>query len=90
MKKISILGSTGSIGTQALEVVDICKDVCVEGLSANNNVKLLAEQIRKYKPKKTKKFIFWIFGLYSLSSARRQSGAKRQTQKFTQKFYTSV
>jgi len=52
MKKISILGSTGSIGTQALEVVDICKDVCIEGLSANNNINLLAQQIRKYKPKK--------------------------------------
>ena len=52
MKKISILGSTGSIGTQALEVVDICKDISVEGLSANNNINLLAQQIRKYKPKK--------------------------------------
>ncbi len=52
MKKISILGSTGSIGTQALEVVDICGDVTVEGISANNNIKLLSQQIRKYKPKK--------------------------------------
>ncbi|MBQ2897364.1 MAG: 1-deoxy-D-xylulose-5-phosphate reductoisomerase [Clostridia bacterium] len=51
MKKISILGSTGSIGTQALDVVDRQKDefkVC--GLSANKNIKLLSEQIRKYKP----------------------------------------
>ncbi len=52
MKKISILGSTGSIGTQALEVVDICGDVTVEGISANNNIELLSQQIRKYKPKK--------------------------------------
>ena len=50
MKNISILGSTGSIGTQALEVVDICTDICVKGLSANSNVKLLEQQIRKYKP----------------------------------------
>ena len=52
MKKISILGSTGSIGTQALEVVDICADISVEGISANNNIELLSQQIRKYKPEK--------------------------------------
>ena len=50
MKNISILGSTGSIGTQALEVVDVCNDICVKGLSANNNTSLLEQQIRKYKP----------------------------------------
>ncbi len=50
MKNLSILGSTGSIGTQALEVVDICGDVNVCALSANSNIKLLEEQIRKYKP----------------------------------------
>ena len=52
MKNISILGSTGSIGTQALEVVDACGDVCVRALSAHSNVGLLSEQIRKYKPQK--------------------------------------
>ncbi len=52
MKKISILGSTGSIGTQTLEVVDICRDVSVAGLSANSNISLLSQQIRKYKPEK--------------------------------------
>ena len=52
MKNISILGSTGSIGTQALEVVDACGDVCVHALSAHSNVALLSEQIRKYKPQK--------------------------------------
>lgn len=50
MKNLSILGSTGSIGTQALDVVDICGDVNVCALSANSNIKLLEEQIRKYKP----------------------------------------
>ena len=50
MKKISIIGSTGSIGTQALEVTDICGDVKICGLSANSNVRLLENQIRKYKP----------------------------------------
>ena len=52
MKNISILGSTGSIGTQALEVADMCGDICIKGLSANSNVALLENQIRKYKPKK--------------------------------------
>lgn len=50
MKNLSILGSTGSIGTQALEVVDICGDINVVAVSANSNTKLLEEQIRKYKP----------------------------------------
>jgi len=52
MKNISVLGSTGSIGTQALEVADICQDVCIKGLSANSNIELLEKQIRKYKPEK--------------------------------------
>lgn len=52
--KISILGSTGSIGTQALEVVDDLKgirDIEVVAVSGNSNTKLLEEQIRRYKPK---------------------------------------
>ncbi len=51
MKKISVLGSTGSIGTQTLEVVDHLGDIEVTGLSANGNIKLLEQQIRKYKPR---------------------------------------
>lgn len=49
--KISILGSTGSIGSQALEVVDDL-DIEVCGLSANKNIDLLEKQIKIYKPKK--------------------------------------
>ncbi|MGN0270748.1 MAG: hypothetical protein ACI4CX_08665, partial [Candidatus Weimeria sp.] len=37
MKKISIIGSTGSIGTQALEVIDQMSDVKVTSLSAGRN-----------------------------------------------------
>ena len=48
---ISIIGSTGSIGTQTLEVVDDCKNMCVWGLSAYSDIELLEKQIRKYKPK---------------------------------------
>lgn len=50
MKKVlTILGSTGSIGKQALEVVDM-QGYEVLALTANENAKILEEQIRKYKP----------------------------------------
>lgn len=50
-KRIAILGSTGSIGTQALEVVDHHSGLfTVEVLTANNSVDLLIEQARKYEP----------------------------------------
>ena len=52
MKKgIAILGSTGSIGTQTLEVISEHKNLfSVEVLTANNNCDLLIEQAKKYKP----------------------------------------
>lgn len=50
-RKISILGSTGSIGTQTLSVVDQFPDKFkITGLSARSNIDLLEQQIRKYKP----------------------------------------
>lgn len=51
MKKIGILGSTGSIGTQTLEIVRKEKDLQVAALAANSNVKLMEAQIREFKPK---------------------------------------
>lgn len=51
MKKIAILGSTGSIGTQTLEVVRENQDIEVLGLAAGNNIKLLERQIREFHPK---------------------------------------
>lgn len=51
MKKIAILGSTGSIGTQTLEVVRENKDIEVSGLAAGNNIERLEEQIREFAPK---------------------------------------
>ncbi len=50
MKKIAILGSTGSIGTQTLEVVRENKDIEVLGLAAGKNIKLLEQQIREFHP----------------------------------------
>jgi 1-deoxy-D-xylulose-5-phosphate reductoisomerase len=50
-KKIAILGSTGSIGTQALEVISEHASLFeVEVLTANNNSTLLIEQAKKFKP----------------------------------------
>ena len=50
-KQIAILGSTGSIGTQALQVIEEHSDIYeVYCLTANNSTKKLAEQARKFKP----------------------------------------
>lgn len=52
MKRIAILGSTGSIGTQTLDVVKEHGDIEVVGLACGKNIRLLEEQIRKFHPKK--------------------------------------
>ena len=51
MKKIAILGSTGSIGTQTLDVVRANGDIEVLGISAGRNVKMLEEQAREFHPR---------------------------------------
>ncbi len=50
MKKIAILGSTGSIGTQTLEVVEQNQDIQVTALAAGSNVRLLEQQVRRFHP----------------------------------------
>lgn len=50
MRRISILGSTGSIGTQTLDVVRNNDDVTVAALTAGSNIDLLEAQIREFKP----------------------------------------
>lgn len=51
MKKIAILGSTGSIGTQTLEVVrEHSDELCVTALAAGHNKELLKEQIKEFHP----------------------------------------
>ena len=55
MKKIAILGSTGSIGTQTLEVVRENGDIEVLGLAAGSNIKMLEEQIREFHRS-------WLYG----------------------------
>ncbi len=51
MKKIAILGSTGSIGTQTLEVARTNKDLEIVALAAGSNVSLLEKQIREFRPR---------------------------------------
>ena len=50
-RKIILLGSTGSIGTQTLDVVRNNADLEVIGLAANRNVELIEHQIRQFRPK---------------------------------------
>jgi 1-deoxy-D-xylulose-5-phosphate reductoisomerase len=50
MKKVAILGSTGSIGTQTLEVIEEHKDIEVTALACGRNIRLMEEQIRKFHP----------------------------------------
>lgn len=72
MKKIAILGSTGSIGTQTLEVVRANGDIEVEGLSAGRNIKLLEQQIREFHPKAA--------AVWEEKDARELSGRVRDTE----------
>lgn len=51
MRKIAILGSTGSIGTQTLEVVAEHGDLEAAALACGENIKLLEEQMRRFRPK---------------------------------------
>ena len=50
-KKISVLGSTGSIGTQTLEVANTLDHITVTAIGANRNISVLEQQIRAFRPK---------------------------------------
>ena len=50
-KRIIILGSTGSIGTQTLEIADANPELEIVALAAGRNADLMEKQIRKYAPK---------------------------------------
>ena len=53
MKKISVLGSTGSIGTQTLDVVAMHPEAFeIDGLAAGSNIALLLEQVERFKPRR--------------------------------------
>ena len=52
MRKIAVLGSTGSIGTQTLSIVEEHQDLDVIALACGRNIKLLEQQMRQFHPKK--------------------------------------
>lgn len=62
MKKIAILGSTGSIGTQTLEIIRDNDDLCAVALAAGQNVDLMEKQIREFRP--------LIAGMWSKEAAK--------------------
>jgi 1-deoxy-D-xylulose-5-phosphate reductoisomerase len=51
MKNIAILGSTGSIGTNTLDVVKKLKDIKITGLACGRNINILANQIKEFNPR---------------------------------------
>ncbi|MBR4909715.1 MAG: 1-deoxy-D-xylulose-5-phosphate reductoisomerase [Clostridia bacterium] len=71
MKKITVLGSTGSIGTQALEVIEKNGDLSVCALAAGRNIKLLEQQARRFKPE--------IVAVYDTSAAAELKAALKDT-----------
>lgn len=76
MKKIALLGSTGSIGRQVLDVVDRYPDkYSIVSLAAKSNAKLLSEQIKKYKP--------IAAGLTDPVNVREISGLPKETTLYT-------
>nr|MCR5097540.1 1-deoxy-D-xylulose-5-phosphate reductoisomerase [Lachnospiraceae bacterium] len=50
MKKISIIGSTGSIGTQTLQIADENEDLKIVAMSCKSSLDTFEKQIRKYRP----------------------------------------
>ncbi|GJM83602.1 hypothetical protein HMSSN139_60980 [Paenibacillus sp. HMSSN-139] len=53
MKKIALIGSTGSIGTQTLDVLRAYpEEFRLEGLAAGSNVELFARQVQEFRPRK--------------------------------------
>jgi 1-deoxy-D-xylulose-5-phosphate reductoisomerase len=71
VKAITLLGSTGSIGTQTLDILESHpEDFRLVGIAAGNNVELLAQQVRQFKPE--------IVAICNESKARRpESGSGR-------------
>ena len=50
MRNVAIIGSTGSIGTQTLEIARDNRDINICALSAGSNIDLLEKQTREFKP----------------------------------------
>ena len=85
MKRIAILGSTGSIGTQTLDVVRANGDIEVVGIAAGRNIQALESQIREFSPK--------ICGVWDEEKAKELDTYKQNEADFEQekeKWYEDV
>ena len=67
MKNIAILGSTGSIGTQTLDIVRLNKDMKISVLTAYKNINLIFKQILEFCPK-----LVCIFGIIEANKLKEQ------------------
>lgn len=74
MKKITVLGSTGSIGTQALEVISKSDEFRVLALAAGKNIKLLESQARRFMPQTVA--VYDAAAASDLKAALRDTGIK--------------
>ena len=63
MKNVAIIGSTGSIGTQTLEIVRVQEDLNIVALAAGSNIELLEKQAREFSPE--------VVGIWSEENAAR-------------------
>ncbi|MDY4129394.1 1-deoxy-D-xylulose-5-phosphate reductoisomerase, partial [Peptostreptococcus porci] len=87
--KISILGSTGSIGTQTLDIVREHSDLfSVEGITTNKNVDLLIEQIEEFKPKKVAIFDRYKYEYFlSILESKRKNDVYRSVYDNLEVYY---
>ncbi len=88
MKKIILLGSTGSIGTQTLEVVEQNKDrFSVTALTCGTNIDLMTEQIKRFRPEVC---VVWkrkmLGNCRSVSPRQRFCGGRRRADSSGQGF----
>lgn len=87
--KISILGSTGSIGTQTLDIVREHSDLfSIEGITTNKNVDLLVEQIEEFKPKKVAIFDRYKYEYFlSILESKRKNDVYRSVYDNLEVYY---
>ncbi len=87
--KISILGSTGSIGTQTLDIVREHSNLfSIEGITTNKNVDLLVEQIEEFKPKKVAIFDRYKYEYFlSILESKRKNDVYRSVYDNLEVYY---
>ena len=77
MKNVIVLGSTGSIGTQTLDVVRNNEDLHVVALAAGSNIELLEKQIKEFKPE-----IVCVYQKKKAAELRKRLGSSKVESSF--------